>query len=60
MLRIRHPQDPELAVEGGYVVVCVKRPQFLATPLPAELIELMREYLPPLTERTEPAGTSAK
>jgi acyl-CoA thioesterase FadM len=50
--------DPELAVEGSYTVVCVNR-LFHSIPLPPEFVERMREYLPPLSERTAPMAEGA-
>lgn len=54
---IRRDGDPELAAEGSYRVVSVSRPQFLPIPMPEKALELLRDYLPPLSpsakERTE-------
>ena len=57
---MRREGEAELVAEGHYTVVCVSRPQFRSIPLPAELIELLREYLPPVSHRPEQAGEGAR
>jgi len=42
--------DRVLIAEGNYTIVCVNR-QFQPVPLPEELLQLMADYLPPMTER---------
>jgi YbgC/YbaW family acyl-CoA thioester hydrolase len=53
---IRHDGQEELLVEGSYWIVCVARPQFRSTPLPAEVLELLKDYLPPLSHRSREHG----
>jgi len=55
---MRRAGDPELAAEGNYTVVCVNR-KFQPVPVPPELIELLREYLPVITKRPAPATQGA-
>ena len=56
---MRREKDPELAAEGHYTVVCVNR-QFRPIPLPPELLELLREYLPePALGPAQLAGSAA-
>ncbi len=47
---MRREGDPQIAAEGQYTVVCVNR-KFQPVPIPAEMIELLGEYLPAQTER---------
>ena len=49
-VEIRREGDPEVAAEGYYRMVCVKRPEFKPAPFPEEILNLMRDYLPPLTQ----------
>ena len=55
---VRREKDPELAAQGSYTVVCVNK-QFQSTPLPHELIGLLVEYIPPLSQRTVAESQSA-
>ncbi len=48
---MRREGDTELAAEARYAVVCVDLRQFRPIPLPAEIIKLLRDYLPPKTAR---------
>ena len=42
----------ELLVEGSYWVVCVQRPEFRPIPMPPEVLELLKAYLPPVSRRS--------
>ena len=57
---MRREGEADLVAEGHYTVVCVKRPQFHSISLPQEMIELLREYLPPLSHRTEQGGEAVR
>ena len=46
---LRRDGDPELAAEGGYTVVCVDRKRFQSVPLPSQVLELLQDYLPPVS-----------
>ena len=50
---MRRDGEPELVAEASYRVVCVKRPEFRAVPLPPLLLDVLRDYLPPLTPRAD-------
>lgn len=53
---VRLEGDPELIVEGSYWVVCVQRPEFRSLPMPPEVLELLKDYLPPLSRRSRGHG----
>lgn len=46
----------EVIVEGSYWVVCVQRPEFRPIPLPPDVLELLKDYLPPLSRRSREPG----
>jgi len=51
-LEMRRPGQAEVAAEAHYRVVCVKRPEFKPVPIPADVLDLLRDYLPPLTKHS--------
>lgn len=53
---LRRDGDPELAAEGGYTVVCVDRKRFQSVPVPSQVLELLQDYLPPVTASTGKAS----
>jgi len=46
----------DLVAEGSYWVVCVSRPEFQPVPLPPEFLELLGDYLPPVSRRSREHG----
>ena len=49
-VEVRLDEDPEIAAEGHYRTVCVKRPEFHPVPIPEEILHLLRDYVPPLSK----------
>ena len=49
-VEIRLEGDADIAAEGHYRTVCVKRPEFKPVPIPEAILHLLRHYLPPLTK----------
>lgn len=55
---IRRDGDHALVAESHYRVVCVSRAQFQPAPWPVEVLDLLRDYLPPRTQHSpEPKRT---
>ena len=46
---VRRYGETELLAEGNYTVVCINR-QFQPVPMPQEVLDLLEDYLPPVTE----------
>jgi len=46
----------ELIVEGSYWVVCIQRPEFRPIPMLPEVLELLKDYLPPISRRSREHG----
>jgi YbgC/YbaW family acyl-CoA thioester hydrolase len=46
---VRRDGETEVLAEGNYTVVCINR-QFEPVPLPQEVLDLLGDYLPPVTE----------
>jgi 4-hydroxybenzoyl-CoA thioesterase len=46
---VRREGEQDLVCEGSYWVVCVKRPEFVSAPLPQELLDVLKDYLPPVS-----------
>ena len=53
---VRIDGQHELIAEASYWVVCVSRPEFHPIPLPPEVLELLKDYLPPLSRRSREHG----
>ena len=53
---VRIDGQTELVAEGSYWVVCVSRPEFQPVPLPLEVLELLKDYLPPVSRRSREQG----
>ena len=53
---VRINAQKDLAAEGSYWVVCVRRPEFHSIPLPPEVLELLKDYLPPVSRRSREHG----
>ena len=51
-LEVRRDGDAEVAAEAHCRVVCVKRPEFKPTPIPEEVLHLLRDYIPPLSKHS--------
>ena len=49
---MRRDGEPELIAEGSSILVCVKRPEFHAIPIPQAFLDMMRDFLPPRTARS--------
>ncbi len=49
---LRREGDSELAAEGHYRVVCVRRDSFRPIPWPQEVLDLLQDYLPPLSKHS--------
>ncbi|MBI4465619.1 MAG: acyl-CoA thioesterase [Acidobacteria bacterium] len=48
----RRDGEEELVAEGNYWVVCVSDRDFRPIPLPQPVLDLLRDYLPPLNSRS--------
>ncbi len=46
--------ETDLVARANYSVVCVDRHKFTPIPVPEELVALLGDYLPPVTERLDP------
>ena len=55
---LRREGESELAAEGHYRIVCVRRDTFKPIPWPPEVLGLLRDYLPPLTKHTPVSKSS--
>jgi acyl-CoA thioester hydrolase len=53
---VRLEGQPEVIVEGSYWVVCIQRPEFRPIPMPPEMLELLKDYLPPASRRSREHG----
>jgi YbgC/YbaW family acyl-CoA thioester hydrolase len=53
---VRIDGQTDLVAEGSYWIVCVHRPEFHSVPLPQEIVELMKDYLPPVSRRSREQG----
>ena len=53
---VRIDGQHELIAEASYWVVCVSRPEFHPIPLPPEVLELLKDYLPPVSRRSREHG----
>ena len=49
---LRVDGQKELLAEGSYWVVCIHRPEFRPIPLPPDVLELLKDYLPPSSRRS--------
>ncbi len=49
---VRRDGEPEVIVEGSYWVVCVNLGRFQSIPVSPEILELLKDYLPPLSRRS--------
>ncbi|MBI2818188.1 MAG: acyl-CoA thioesterase [Acidobacteria bacterium] len=47
---LRREGETDLVAEGNYAIVCINR-QFKPVPFPEELLQLLGDYLPPITHR---------
>ncbi|MBI3933811.1 MAG: acyl-CoA thioesterase [Acidobacteria bacterium] len=45
-------REDDLIAEGSYWVVCVRRPGFHPVAVPPEFLELLKDYLPPVSRRS--------
>ena len=54
---VRRDGEHDLVAEGSYWVVCVQRPEFQPVPLPPRVLELLKDYLPPVSRRSREHGT---
>lgn len=48
----RRDGESELVAEGSYWVVCVSRPQFHPIPVPQAVLDVLKDYLPPVSRRS--------
>ncbi|HEY7680612.1 MAG TPA: thioesterase family protein [Terriglobia bacterium] len=53
---VRRDGETDLIAEGSSWLVCVKRPEFHPAPLPPEVLELLKDYLPPISRRSREHG----
>ena len=53
---VRMEGDDDLLVEGSYWVVCIQRPEFRPVPLPPDVENLLKDYLPPVSHRSRERG----
>jgi acyl-CoA thioesterase FadM len=49
---VRLAGTSEVMVEGSYWVVCIQRPEFRPIPLPPDVVDLLKDYLPPVSRRS--------
>jgi YbgC/YbaW family acyl-CoA thioester hydrolase len=49
---VRLQGKPDVIVEGSYWVVCIQRPEFRSIPMPLEVLDLLKDYLPPISRRS--------
>jgi len=49
---VRRDGEHDLIAEGSSWLVCVRRPEFRPIPVPAEVLELLKDYLPPISRRS--------
>ena len=49
---VRRDGEPDVIVEGSYWIVCVRWPQWQSIPVVPEILELLKDYLPPLSRRS--------
>ena len=54
---VRRNEEPKVIVEGSYWVTFVTFPQFQAVPVPQEILELLKDYMPPLSQSNRAART---
>ena len=46
----------DLLMEGSYWVVCIQRSDFRPIPLPPDIVELLKDFLPPVSRRSREQG----
>jgi YbgC/YbaW family acyl-CoA thioester hydrolase len=49
---VRLEGQKDVIVEGSYWVVCIQRPEFRSIPMPPEVLDLLKDYLPPVSRRS--------
>ena len=53
---VRREGETDLVAKAHYTVVSIDRLHFKPIPLPEELLDLLKDYLPPVTERAKPTA----
>jgi len=53
---VRREGESDLVAEGSYWVVCVNRHEFRSMTVPPEVLDLLKDYLPPLSRRSREHG----
>lgn len=53
---VRHDGVEDLVAEGSYWVVCVSRAEFHPIPVPPPVLEVLKDYLPPVSRRSREHG----
>lgn len=56
---LRREGETELVAQGNYTIVCVTR-QFKSVPFPEAVLQLLADYLPPLTEQPVPQAVKSE